>query len=110
VLIDITGQRFDRLEAVEYIQHAIKDRGFWLCKCDCGNERLMEGWALRNGKNKSCGCLKTERIVAQTLTHGQARRRKQTRTYMRWKNLRTKDLTDLPFVAWQQKEKDRNTQ
>jgi len=28
----------------------------WLCKCDCGKERYIEGNHLRNFKYMSCGC------------------------------------------------------
>lgn len=28
----------------------------WLCKCECGFERLVLGTRLRFGKSKSCGC------------------------------------------------------
>ena len=29
---------------------------FYLCKCDCGTEKVAEGDRLRNGRTKSCGC------------------------------------------------------
>ena len=32
----------------------------WYCRCDCGTERTVLGKYLRNGKSKSCGCLKTQ--------------------------------------------------
>ena len=37
-------------------------RGYyqWLCKCNCGNEKIVIGNNLSSGKSKSCGCLKTE--------------------------------------------------
>lgn len=28
----------------------------WLCRCDCGTERVVIGSMLRNGHSKSCGC------------------------------------------------------
>lgn len=33
---------------------------FWLCKCECGEERIPQGSTLKNGRSKSCGCLKKE--------------------------------------------------
>lgn len=30
----------------------------WRCICDCGNEKLAEGYYLRKGMIASCGCLK----------------------------------------------------
>ena len=32
----------------------------WVCKCDCGAEKIVTGGALRSGGSKSCGCLKSE--------------------------------------------------
>lgn len=30
----------------------------WICKCECGNIRIISGKVLRRGKSKSCGCSK----------------------------------------------------
>ena len=32
----------------------------WLCKCDCGNEKIIKASSLINNKVKSCGCLKSK--------------------------------------------------
>ena len=32
----------------------------WLCKCECGNEKILRGTELRTGKINSCGCLHKE--------------------------------------------------
>ena len=57
-MIDITGQRFGRLVALEYM-----DRSQWRCLCDCGNETTSQGEHLRAGRTKSCGCLSRERLA-----------------------------------------------
>ena len=61
--LDLTGQRFGRLVALESAQN----RGecsitCWKCLCDCGNEKDIASRDLRNGDTKSCGCLKEEII------------------------------------------------
>ena len=57
--IDITGNRYGRLVAVE-----IASRGhgavMWRCICDCGNEKIVPAENLRNGHTRSCGCLLKE--------------------------------------------------
>lgn len=55
-VVDISGQRFGRLTVIERFGHNGK-RITWLCKCDCGNEKIVIGEDLKNGSTKSCGCL-----------------------------------------------------
>lgn len=55
--IDLTGQRFGKLVAKE-IDHKQKDRIYWKCICDCGNDCIADGAKLRNGKKTHCGCVK----------------------------------------------------
>lgn len=54
--IDLTNQRFGRLIAIEY-----NGNSKWKCKCDCGNEVLVETNNLRTGNTKSCGCYQKDR-------------------------------------------------
>lgn len=59
-IIDITGQRFGALTVVRRIEVDSTDygKGLWECKCDCGNNKQVEGYYLRKGMITSCGCLK----------------------------------------------------
>ena len=59
--IDLTGQRFGRLTV---IKECGRDKGrsvLWLCKCECGNEKVVDGRSLRGGRTTSCGCYKKEK-------------------------------------------------
>ena len=62
---DLTGQRFSQLKVLSFSHFAPlydkggKRRSFFLCKCDCGNEIVLPGIKLKNGNNKSCGCINT---------------------------------------------------
>nr|DAN76499.1 MAG TPA: Acetone carboxylase alpha subunit [Caudoviricetes sp.] len=40
--IDLTGQRFGRLTVIRY-DHSEHDGAHWLCKCDCGKEKVAAG-------------------------------------------------------------------
>ena len=56
---DITGQRFGHLLVLEQVpkpSHCKSNGAYFKCKCDCGNEKIVMGKSLRNGKTKSCGC------------------------------------------------------
>lgn len=56
-VIDLTGQRFGRLVVLEQDFSPQKRRdAFWLCECDCGNKKIIQGRHLRSGESKSCGC------------------------------------------------------
>lgn len=58
--INLIGKRFGRLEV---IKREDNDRGGhtrWLCKCDCGNEKIIYGVSLRKGHTISCGCWQRE--------------------------------------------------
>lgn len=71
--IDILGQKFGRLTAVKRLQNNKKKNAVWLCACECGGNAEATGYSLRNGHTKSCGCLRTEMIVAEAKknsTHG----------------------------------------
>lgn len=71
--IDITGQRFGRLVAVELIPReerswSNKERA-WRCKCDCGNEVIVRQRNLRGARmTQSCGCVR--KIEAFIATNG----------------------------------------
>ena len=56
-LIDIAGQRFGKLVALEYVG---KER--WRTICDCGNEYIVYGQSLRKGLTTHCGCSKSKRL------------------------------------------------
>jgi hypothetical protein len=58
--IDLTGQRFSKWTVVGHA-NTKNYKVFWLCRCDCGNEVVVNGSNLRSGHSKSCGCWKIER-------------------------------------------------
>jgi len=58
--IDLTGQKFGRFTVISRAKNNKDGRAMWLCKCDCGNERVVMGKSLRNGHTQSCGCLNRE--------------------------------------------------
>lgn len=64
-IIDLIGQRFGRLlvtKKVEKLNLDIKDRRtYWLCKCDCGNEKIIVSSSLIRGLTVSCGCYAREK-------------------------------------------------
>lgn len=80
---ELAGQRFERLEVIEYAGIRNQDR-MWRCRCDCGEETSVGTNNLTSGNTKSCGCLARERAVVsgrQRVKHGYSRKGKIERTY-----------------------------
>lgn len=56
----LTVLKFDRIEHKRDDKGRNRDKGYWLCKCDCGNEIIVARNLLIANKRKSCGCIKKE--------------------------------------------------
>lgn len=61
--IDLTGQRYGRLTVIGKDLAVKKGKPIrWICQCDCGNIKSIQGANLRSGLTQSCGCLHKEKI------------------------------------------------
>jgi len=58
--IDLTGQKFGRLTALEDVGRNKQRTRLWLCQCECGNSVVIPSTKLRCGHTKSCGCLSVD--------------------------------------------------
>ena len=76
--IDLTGQRFGRLTALNVVGSK-NGHSTWLCQCDCGNTKVVTSQCLRQGKTKSCGCIGNNKQK----THGMT----GTRLYKIWRGM-----------------------
>lgn len=67
--IDITGQKFGKLTALESTESIKWGGRLWKCQCECGNIHYVEFSNLKNGRVQSCGCLKSagEQEIQQLL-------------------------------------------
>lgn len=61
--VDLTGTRSGKLTALD--SRKGRNGCIWRCSCDCGNEIEVEGFLLKAGKRKSCGCLRNFDLVGQ---------------------------------------------
>lgn len=57
--IDLSGQRFGRLVAIERVVDS-GSRGGWKCICDCGKDAFCATSNLTSGNSTSCGCRRFE--------------------------------------------------
>lgn len=56
--INEIGNRYGSLTVIRASQDKSANRGMrWICRCDCGKEISRLGGRLRDGHNRSCGCM-----------------------------------------------------
>lgn len=67
---DLIGQKFGKLTVIKRHEKNIGRQVAWLCKCDCGNDKIISGNSLKQGNGTHCGCIlnltedqKTERTL-----------------------------------------------
>jgi len=81
---DMSGQRYGKLIVLCYGCRNERGQQFWLCRCDCGVEKTINGWHLRSGRTKSCGCLRHR--PSHRRTHGM----KGTPEYKSWSGMKSR--------------------
>ena len=64
------GERYGRLVILEYHSRGKYRDLKYLCKCDCGKEKVIYLNSLRRGSTTSCGCYRKETTSENSTTHG----------------------------------------
>ena len=57
---NLIGQKFNRWTVIDEAPQSVKRDSRWLCRCDCGTEKIIIQYSLRSGTSKSCGCYSAE--------------------------------------------------
>lgn len=62
LLKDLIGKKFGRWTVLDLDEKLTKEKhnSYWICKCDCGTIKSVDGESLKNGVSTSCGCFKKE--------------------------------------------------
>lgn len=64
------GLRFGRWVVLKRDSAKASNGGaVFLCRCDCGTEKIVVGDKLRRGTSQSCGCLRNEMSAERESTH-----------------------------------------
>lgn len=82
--VERTGLRYGRLTVIRMFDK-VCGRPRWLCQCDCGNTNVATGANLTSGRSTSCGCLRTERVIAAKRVHGHGHPARRSPTYKSWR-------------------------
>lgn len=77
---NLSGQHFGYWTVLQRAENSQSGSARWLCRCECGKERIVRAQELKRGKSKSCGCHKND----YNRTHGG----KGTRLYECWRHMR----------------------
>ena len=64
-VIEEIGNRYGKWVVIRQVKHPRGQHAQWLCRCDCGTERIIQGDSLRGGDSQSCGCLRRDRIIEE---------------------------------------------
>lgn len=65
---DLTGRRFGKWTVIAF--HSATKVVFWLCRCDCGRERVVQAGNLLGGKSTQCKpCARTKHGMSDTPEH-----------------------------------------
>ena len=84
---NLVGLKVGLLTVEKVVGKAKDGRQLWLCKCECGNTKILSTSRLTSGRVKSCGCLhkkQKENFGIQATRHGGAK----TRLYKIWKSMK----------------------
>lgn len=79
--IDITGQKFNMLTAINFIGRKGNRNSYWLWQCECGNQVELQSDVVQSGHTKSCGCKSPaydEKIYKQQVQHNRENAAKLT--------------------------------
>ena len=86
-LIDLTGRRFGRWTVIERASSKVTDKStmtMWLCRCDCGNMKVVSGINLKQDSSKSCGCLSGELTSRRSRVHAMS----DTKIHYVWRGVK----------------------
>lgn len=85
--IDFSGLRFGKLVVIKYSGLNKSQKRLWLCKCDCGNEKVVLAASLKSGKTISCNCVARDLLIKRNFKHGNTIKGNVSAEYRTWTGL-----------------------
>lgn len=94
-MIDIINKKFNKLFVLKLADKkkradSKRYRYYYLCKCDCGNEIIVEKSHLLNGHTKSCGCERKKPNQGQFKLKYKVNKDIYKRIYNIWRGIKTR--------------------
>ena len=57
---NLTGLKVGKLTCLKPVKTGKNKNSEWLCECECGTQKIINGCDLRRNRTKSCGCDKND--------------------------------------------------
>lgn len=86
---DVTGIRFGMWVVKFFVSDDTK-HSKWMCKCDCGTEKIVMLQSLEKGGSLSCGCNAVRARSEKNTKHGCARTKHRSGAYGSWASMMTR--------------------
>jgi len=55
---DLSGKKFGRFTVMDRVGSDKWGRATWMCRCNCGTQKVVASHNLKSGMIASCGCLR----------------------------------------------------
>lgn len=88
---DYSGMKFNRLTVIKKVKKE-NERSYYLCRCDCGNETIVDGSQLKCGGIKSCGCLRNEKLKQLPQLFKEKHGDSDSKLYRVWRGIKSRTL------------------
>lgn len=90
IRIDLTGNVYGKLTVISYSKKDKHGVSYWLCRCECGVEKVCNSMTMKAGRTVSCGCvgkinrdIGRAKLITKRTTHGKS----GTREHHIWQNM-----------------------
>lgn len=82
---DLSGKVFGRYLVLEFVPDD-SDYAKFLCRCECGTEKIVMSQSLKKGATMSCGCYSRDSAL-RNIVHGHNRPGNRNPTYGSWASM-----------------------
>lgn len=94
-LDNLIGKKFGKLTVYARAPNNKGNKAMWYCVCDCGNKKTkpVDGYGLKSGNVRSCGCEYFISNKGRKITHNQSK----TRLYNIWASMKRRCKVDKNY-------------
>lgn len=78
--LDLAGKAFGKLIVLCRMSNDKHGKSRWMCQCECGYSKTINGSSLVTGNTTSCGCFNKEVVSGLMSTHGES----ASKEYVAW--------------------------